>query len=65
MWAEQKKSSEKARMKWLSWLSVCQTQHSAMLMAFVCVFEVSVVYRYVVNSREVGDAMSSIANLCM
>ena len=31
----------------------------------VCSFEVSVVYRYVVNSREVGDAMSSIANLCM
>ena len=31
----------------------------------VCVFEVSVVYWYVVNSREVGDAMSSIANLCM
>ena len=26
----------------------------------VCVFEVSVVYWYVVNSREVGDAMSSI-----
>ena len=37
----------------------------AMLMFFLCVFEFSVVYRYVVNSREVADAMSSIANLCM
>ena len=65
MWAEQKKISEYSRMKWLSWLSICQWQHFAMFMVFLCVFEVSVVYRYVVNSREVADAMSSIANLCM
>ena len=36
-----------------------------MLMLFVFVFEVSVVYRYVVNFREVADAMCSIANLCI
>ena len=35
-----------------------------MLMLFVFAFEVSVVYRYVVNFREVADAtrMCSIAN---
>ena len=32
---------------------------------FLCVCEGSVVYRYDVNSGEVGDAMSSIANLRM
>ena len=36
-----------------------------MLMLFVFAFEVSVVYRYVVNFREVADAMCSIANLCI
>ena len=40
-------------------------QRYTMLMLFVFVFEVSVVYRYVVNFREVADAMCSIANLCI
>ena len=52
-------------LSWLSWLSVCQWQRSTMLMLFVLVFEVAVVYRYVVNFREVADAMCSIANLCI
>ena len=52
-------------MKWLSWLSVRQWQHYTMLMLFVFVFEVSVVYRYVVNFPEVADAMCPIANLCI
>ena len=52
-------------MRWFSWLSVCQWQHYTMLMLFVCVFEVSVVYLYVVNFREVADAMCSIANFCI
>ena len=34
-------------------------------MLFVFAFEVSVVYRYVVNFPEVADAMSSIANFCI
>ena len=33
----------------VKWLSVCQWQWYTMIMLFVCVFEVSVVYRYVVN----------------
>ena len=52
-------------MKLLSWLSVRQWQRNTMLMLFVFAFEVSVVYRYVVNFPEVADAMSSIANFCI
>ena len=52
-------------MKWFSWLSVCEWQRYTMLMLFVFVFEVSAVYRYVVNFPEVADAMCSIANLCI
>ena len=38
------------------------TLYNAHVVRF-CFFEVSVVYRYVVNFREVADAMCSIANL--
>ena len=40
-------------------------QRYTILMLFVFVFEVSVVYRYVVNFPEVADALCSIANLCI
>ena len=64
---EVQQNLKRISMKWLSGLSVCQWQHYTMLMLFVFAFEVSVVYRYVVNFREVADAtrMCSIANFCI
>ena len=64
-WTGGEQNLKRINMKWLSWLSVCQWQHYTVLMLFVFVFEVSVVYRYVVNFPEVADAMCSIANLCI